>query len=190
MPNSSSSLNSTNKPSRPFICHFCGKQNHTIRKCYAYQKAQRQAREDAKNANQVEAKQAQEALLDVKEFAGNASCSLDHSDLNSPLQLDASYDWNADTGATSHMTPYRYWIWNYTQLCIPIKLADNTIIYSAGVGTVIFNPVVRGRSSRAVEFTRVLHVPKLRNNLLSCLYLTRHKGFEIHITSNHMDFLL
>jgi hypothetical protein len=88
------------------------------------------------------------------------------------------------------MTPHRHWVRNYTPLCIPIKLADNTIIYSAGVGTVMFNPVIRGRPSRAVEFTRVLHVPQLQNNLLSCLYLTHHKGYEIHISSNSMDFLL
>ena len=179
----------THKFSKPLHCDFCGKKNHTTKRCYLYLKAQKQAKEDAKNANSGEAKQAQEAQQDVKEFAGNASRSLDPSDPNSPLQLDADFDWNADTGATSHMTPHRHWIHDYTQLSIPIKLADNTIIYSAGVGTVIFNPVVRGKSSRAVAFTRVLHVPKLRNNLLSCLYLTRHKGFEIHITSNHMDFL-
>jgi hypothetical protein len=105
------------------------------------------------------------------------------------LQLDADFDWNADTGTTSHMTPHHHWVQNYTPFCIPIKLADNTVVYSAGVGTVIFNPVVRGKIPRAVEFTRVLHVPQLQNNLLFCLYLTRHKGFEIHISFNSMDFL-
>ncbi|KIJ22327.1 hypothetical protein M422DRAFT_197295, partial [Sphaerobolus stellatus SS14] len=59
---------------------------------------------------------------------------------------------------------------------------------SAGVGTVVFNPVVRGKQSRPVEFTRVLHVPALRNNLLSCLYLTRQKGLTMVVGSEHMDF--
>lgn len=96
----------------------------------------------------------------VTEFAGNArACLSDHSDLSSPLQLDADYDWNADTGATSHMTPHRHWIRNYTPLRIPIKLADSSIIYSAGVG--IFNPVVKKKRVRSVEFSRVLHVPQL-----------------------------
>ncbi|KAI9568689.1 hypothetical protein HD554DRAFT_1992763, partial [Boletus coccyginus] len=49
------------------------------------------------------------------------------SDPLSLLQLDADVDWNADSGA-----PY----------CIPIKLADNTVVYSAGVGSVVFNPVI------------------------------------------------
>jgi len=41
-----------------------------------------------------------------------------------------------------------------------------------------------------VEFTRVLHVPQLRNNLLSCLYLTRVKGYHIHIDSKAINFEL
>ena len=43
--------------------------------------------------------------LPPSEFAGHASFrSFDPSDPLSPLQLDACVDWNADTGATSHMT--------------------------------------------------------------------------------------
>jgi hypothetical protein len=53
---------------------------------------------------------------------------------------------------------------------------------------VIFSPVVDGKTVRAVEFTRVLHVPDLRNNLLSVLYLTRNIGFTVHINSSHMSF--
>ncbi|KIM71204.1 hypothetical protein PILCRDRAFT_830502, partial [Piloderma croceum F 1598] len=35
-------------------------------------------------------------------------------------------DWNADTGATSHMTPHRHWLIDYKPYVVPIKLADNT----------------------------------------------------------------
>ncbi|EKM73241.1 hypothetical protein AGABI1DRAFT_135261 [Agaricus bisporus var. burnettii JB137-S8] len=71
---------------------------------------------------------------------------------------------------------------------IPIRLADNSTVYSAGVGSVVFQPVVNGKETRAVEFTRVLHVPDLRSNLLSCLYLARHKGFNITISAQSIDF--
>jgi hypothetical protein len=74
------------------------------------------------------------------------------------LQLDACVDWNADTGATSHMTPHRHWLRNYVPKQIPIKLADNNIIYSTGEGTVVFNPIVNGKQVRPVEFSRVLTV--------------------------------
>src|SRR6266508_4132737 len=65
----------------------------------------------------------------------------------------------------------------------------NSIIYSSGVGTVVFNPVIDGKACQPVEFTRVLHVPLLQNNLLACLYLTRHKGIEIRIDWKQMDFV-
>jgi hypothetical protein len=78
----------------------------------------------------------------IREFAGNTSLrSFDPSHPLCPLQLDADADWNADTGATSHMTPHRHWLRNYAPRHVPIKLADNNIVYSAGVGTVLFNPV-------------------------------------------------
>jgi len=70
------------------------------------------------------------------------------------------------------MTPYCHWLRNYVPKCISIKLADDNIVYSAGVGTVVFSPGVNGRQVRPVEFTKVLYVPDLRSNLLSVLYLT------------------
>jgi hypothetical protein len=45
-----------------------------------------------------------------------------------------------------------------------------------------------GKQYRDVEFTRVLHVPALRNNLLSVLYLTKYKGIDVHISGIQMDF--
>ena len=40
-----------------------------------------------------------------------------------------------------------------------------------------------------MEFTRVLHVPELRTNLLSILYLTHHKHFTVHINAHEMHFI-
>ncbi len=77
---------------------------------------------------------------------------------------------------------------NYTPYVVPIHLADNTIIQSAGIGSVVINPVVNGSDARPVELTRVLHVPQLRNNLLSCLYLTKHKGIRMEVDSSKMHF--
>ncbi|KAF8551006.1 hypothetical protein OG21DRAFT_1418738, partial [Imleria badia] len=39
--------------------------------------------------------------------------------------------------------------------CMPITLENNTVVYSAGVGSVIFHPVIE---EKAVEFTCILHV--------------------------------
>ena len=107
------------------------------------------------------------------ESAGNASSNHVSS---SPLQTDANFDWNADSGATSHMTPHSHWIRNYTPFHTPIRLANDLIVYSAGMGSVRFAPMIRGKKARVVECTRVLHVPELRTNLLSILYLTRQSS--------------
>ena len=86
------------------------------------------------------------------------------------------------------MTPYCHWFKSYTSCRIPVCLANNTVIYSAGVSNIVFEPIVNGKLVWAVEFSRVLHVPDLRSNLLSCLYLTRHKGVTITISSHTMAF--
>ena len=87
------------------------------------------------------------------------------------------------------MTPHLHWLHNYTPCRIPICLADNRVVYSAGVGSVVFQPEVEEKLLHPVEFSRVLHVPDLRNNLLSVLYLVLHSQFHIHIYHHCMDFL-
>jgi hypothetical protein len=93
------------------------------------------------------------------ESAGNASLhSFDPSDPLSP-QHNTHTTWNADTGASAHMTPNHHWLHNYTPHCVPIKLADGSIVYSEGVGCVLFILVIQGKEMKVVEFTKVLHVP-------------------------------
>src|SRR5882672_1933560 len=102
------------------------------------------------------------------EFTGRAS----QSQLSSS-PTDADHGWNTDTGASAHMTPRQDWLRDYQPKCIPIKLVDNTTVYSEGVGSVLFHPQVNRKEARSVEISQVLHVPKLQNNLLSILCLTR-----------------
>ena len=56
------------------------------------------------------------------------------------------------------------------------------------MGTVVFDPVLDGKLARSVEFTRVLHVPELRSNLISCLYLTRVKGLTMLAEGDKIHF--
>ena len=86
------------------------------------------------------------------------------------------------------MTPHHHWLHNYTPHRIPITLANNTVVYSAGVGSIVFHPKLKREVTRAVKFTCVLHVPDLHNNLLSVRYLTCHAGFVVSINSTHMTF--
>lgn len=88
------------------------------------------------------------------------------------------------------MTPHRQWLRNYRPLKVPIQLANNEIVYSSGVGSVLFEPVVEGKPSRSVLFSRVLHVPSLQNNLLSVFHLTSHHGYVANIAQGRMNFHL
>ena len=112
-----------------------------------------------------------------------------HTHPTSPLIADAGADWIADTGATSHMTPHRHWFSDYKPHKTAIRLADNTIIYSVGIGSVKFAPApVNSKPQRLLLFENVLHVPQLRSNLLSVLYLTRQKEYTVIVQSDSMSF--
>ena len=86
----------------------------------------------SEGAKKVEEEKAKAAT----EFAGKASAVSEHEVNSTSSNV---FDWNTDTGATSHMTHHRSWIRNYTPYRVPIKLADNRIIHSEGVGSVVLD---------------------------------------------------
>ena len=180
-------LASSNSLKHEQECDFCGLKGHTSSECRKLVAARIYARKPRTGKKQTANNTTNEPeASNVVESAGNASsCHIS----SSPLQIDANFDWNADSGATSHMTPHSHWIRNYTPFRTPIRLANDHIVYSAGIGSVRFVPTIGGKSARVVEFTRVLHVPDLRTNLLSILYLTRHKQFTVTINSHEMRFI-
>ncbi len=56
------------------------------------------------------------------------------------------------------------------------------------LNSVVLNPVINESDARPVELTRVLHVPQLCNNLLSCLYLTKQKGIIMEVDASKIRF--
>ncbi|KAL5532213.1 hypothetical protein ACEPAF_5777 [Sanghuangporus sanghuang] len=193
------STSSAVKPisSQGVTCTFCGIPKHTEENCYMKQAASKDAHVRAKKNREEKRRKGrkgqkahvaqQDESAESAEFAGNAS-ALDYTNPHSPLIPDAGTDWIADTGATCHMTPHRHWFTKYSTNHTPIRLANNQVIYSVGIGTVRFQPVVGGKPGQLLEFERVLHVPDLRNNLLSVLYLTRSKSYVVTIHHNKMLF--
>src|ERR1700742_3911264 len=197
--NSKTSSSSSSKPT----CDFCNLQGHIQADCHRYKSFQLKARQEAEevcqnrrkngsksspatntqssaNATSEQASLTQDGEK-VEEFAGNASTTLSDS-LNSQSSL--SLCWCADTGASSHMTPHRAWFETYKPHSVPIRVADGTVVKSAGIGSVRFLPRLQGAQSREVVFHRVLHVPSLQNNLLSVLYLTSKQGLQV-VAENH-----
>ena len=78
-----------------------------------------------------------------------------------------------------HMKPY----------CIPIHLADGSVLHSEGIGSVRFIPVIGGQEMAPLEFTNVLYVPSLSTNLFSVLYLTMNRHFSISIELDTLNFI-
>ena len=130
-------------------CKFCDKPRHCQYKCYSLQSEKKNYK--LNKGKERKDKKAQAATAspigseDIIEQAGNGNLHFTLSDPFSPLMLDADHDWNADLAATTHMTPHCHWLYNYTPKCIAIKLANNTVVYSAGMGSVVFNPVIDGK---------------------------------------------
>ncbi len=52
----------------------------------------------------------------------------------------------------------------------------------------VLEPEIEGERSTAVNLLNTLHVPALRNNLLSPYHLTRKKGFKISIVGSDVTF--
>ncbi|KAF7360920.1 Integrase catalytic domain-containing protein [Mycena sanguinolenta] len=136
-------------------CDWCVKDGHAMKDC----RTMARVRAELNNKHRGKSDQAKMATEESAGAAtmGNASAP----DASSPLLVEVGADWNTDTGATSHMTPHRHWFATYQPYCVPICLADNTLIYSAGVGSVQFQPEINGSDGRLVDFEKVLHVPEL-----------------------------
>ena len=96
-------------------------------------------------------------------------------------QFESQSSWNADTGASAHMTFNRHWMRHMTPHHIPIRLADGSVVYSEGIGSVRFIPAIEGQEMCPLEFTNVLYVPSLSTNLFSVLYLSMYRHFTVTI---------
>jgi len=109
---------------------------------------------------------------------------------SSNTQTDDSsrFHWNPDTGATMHMTPHRHWFLSYSPHVVAVRLANNSIVWSAGMGSVEFEPMFGEKCGQHIVFHDVLHVPALGGNLLSLLHLTRVKGYTITIEGTGIEF--
>ena len=87
-------------------CDFCGYKGHKSSECRKLAAARTQARKPRTAKKQTANSTSNEPdTSNVVESAGNASAN---SISSSPLQINANFEWNADSGATSHMTPHTH----------------------------------------------------------------------------------
>jgi hypothetical protein len=95
--------------------------------------------------------------------------------------------WIADSGATSHMSTQRHWFKTLKPHVVPIRVANDAIVYSEGIGSIVMEPT--DDSLGLLLLTSVLYVPALQNNLLSVLHLVSNHRFRVEIEGTGMHFL-
>jgi hypothetical protein len=95
--------------------------------------------------------------------------------------------WIADSGAMSHMSRQRRWFKTLKPHIVPIRVANDTIVYSKGIGSIVMEPT--NNLLGLLLLTSVLYVPALQNNLLSVLHLVSNHCFHIKIEGTGMLFL-
>ena len=184
---SSTSFSSQKKSKPTSKCEFCGRLGHTEEKCYTKARVKQEVQQKVSAQDQLASSQPPSTTPTPTASIASLASSLSSP---SPLQHNSYYHWNADTGASAHMTPHRHWLRNFRPFHTKIQLANGSAIYAEGTGTVQFKPVVDGQELRTVEFSNVLYVPKLQNNLLSVLFLTKHRHFDVHTAGDTMHFTL
>jgi hypothetical protein len=81
----------------------------------------------------------------------------------------ADVHWIADSGATSHMSTQRCWFKTFKQHVVPIRVANNAIVYREGIGSIVME--LLDKSLDPVCLSCVLYVPALQNNLFAVLHL-------------------
>jgi hypothetical protein len=84
------------------------------------------------------------------------------------------------------MTPHQQWFTDYKPHCIPIRVANNAVVYSEGIGAVVIEP--SDQSLQPCKMTDVLYVPDLQNSLLSVLHLVSRHCFRIESEGTAMLF--
>lgn len=150
------------------LCYFCDSPSHIVRDCpemkaassLAKQKSsgsslsspsssgaqgkrgsRGRGRERGAAANEAQGGASTSSSAPQEESAGHAS-ALSSSARPAWLRSRTATDWNTDTGTSSHMTPHRHWFRSYSPHVVPVRLADDSVIYSQGMGSVEFVPVV------------------------------------------------
>jgi len=185
----SSSQNLQNRASNCPKCDFCLCLGHIKAKCFLKEKLICQMSLPSSSTAAPASTTPQPAPQAISDTFQSAYTTL-ASALFSASSPDSHFSsWNADTGTSAYMTFNWHWMHNMILHCISIHLADGSVVYSEGIGTVQFSPVVHGQEMVKLEFTNVLYVPSLSSNLLSVLYLTMYHSSTILIERDTLHFI-
>ena len=196
-PASSSTANFVSStPARPptriqTVCTWCERFGHDEESCYSKVASQQWDKDSARSRGQRRRKGSSNTANSTQVSSQQPTRALEQASNTSLSPNTASLTlWCADSGASSHMTPNRHWFSTYRPYVVPIEVADGNIVYSAGIGSVLFKPVVNGVHRGSVEIQSVLHVPSLSKSLLSLTQWSLKCGYKIVMVKGTIKFYL
>jgi transposase InsO family protein len=85
------------------------------------------------------------------------------------------------------MSTQRQWFKTFEPHAIPIRIANDAIVYSKGIASIVMEPL--DESLDPVCLSCVLYIPALQNNLFAVLHLVTSHRFHIVIKGTVMEFL-
>jgi transposase InsO family protein len=181
-------------------CAFCEALNHEESSCWAKERAADTARARTKELQEERSKnkKASRASRAAAASAGTSTGAttkptVTESAARASVRLAGTHDthadayWIADLGATSHMSTQRHWFKTFEPHVVPIRVANNAIVYSEGIGSIVME--LLDESLDPVCLSRVLYVPALQNNLFAVLHLVTSHCFCVVIEGTVMEFL-
>jgi hypothetical protein len=106
------------------------------------------------------------------------------------VKISPNINMFADSGSTCHIANQRSLFVDYRPCKIKIKGVAGPPIYSEGIGTLYFRPLIRGImcNRNIIKFKNCLHVPNASDNLLSLLNLTGNGKISIKIDKLKIKF--
>ncbi len=151
-------VNKTHK-SNEKLCFYYKKLGHFVRNCL------KKKNDEKEKANQ--------ACEDHEQMFVAALSANDHT----------TYDWIVDFGATQHMTFEQEWFTTYEHISPRrVFMGDDAILEVVGKGNIKATMQTGGESSH-VTITQVLHVPKMKNSLMSVSKLI-FEGFKVEFNKD------
>jgi hypothetical protein len=116
-----------------------------------------------------------------KVIASSRAAAVKESATRTSVRLAGTHDthtdahWIADSGATSHMSTQCQWFKTFEPHIVPIRVANDAIVYSEGIGSIVME--LLDESLDPVCLSCVLYIPMLQNNLFAVLHLVTSHCF-------------